>query len=70
VPAAVLSDPPAAAAQALAIVRGELRSTAGTPIHLRADTICVHGDLPGAAGRAAAVRAALEAAGVEIRAPG
>lgn len=70
VPAAVLSDPLAAAAQALAIVRGELRSTAGTPIHLRADTICVHGDLPGAAGRAAAVRAALEAAGVEIRAPG
>jgi UPF0271 protein len=64
---AVLGDPAAAAAQAIAIVRGGLRARDGSPIALRADTICVHGDLPGAAARARAVREALEAAGVEVR---
>jgi UPF0271 protein len=64
---AVLSDPAAAAAQALAIVRGELTARDGSPLRLHADTICVHGDLPGAAARARAVREALEAAGVEVR---
>ena len=67
---AVLDDPGAAARQALAIVRGTLVAGDGTPIAVRADTICVHGDLPGAADRARAVRAALLEAGVEIRAPG
>ena len=65
---AVLDDPADAAAQAVAIVRGELRARDGTPIALRADTICVHGDLPGAAARARAVREALAAASVEVRA--
>jgi UPF0271 protein len=59
-PGAVLDDPAAAAAQALAIVNGIVR----------ADTICIHGDRPGAAARARAVRAALLAAGTEIRSPG
>jgi UPF0271 protein len=67
---AVLSDPGTAAAQALAIVRGGLTARDGSPLHVRADTICVHGDLPGAAARAKAVREALQAAGVEVRAPG
>ena len=67
---AVLSDPHAAATQALAIVRGELTARDGSPLRPRADTICVHGDLPGAAARARAVREALEAAGVEVRAFG
>jgi 5-oxoprolinase (ATP-hydrolysing) subunit A len=67
---AVLDDPADAAAQALAIVRGELTARDGSRIRLQADTICVHGDLPGAAARARAVREALEAAGVEVRAPG
>jgi 5-oxoprolinase (ATP-hydrolysing) subunit A len=64
---AVLDDPQAAAAQAVAIVRGELRALDGSPIELRADTICVHGDLPGAAARARAVREALAGVGVEVR---
>ncbi len=42
----------------------------GPSLAVRADTICIHGDLPGAAARALAVREALAAAGVEIRAPG
>src|SRR5262249_40887716 len=67
---AVLDTPDAAAAQALAIVRDELTARDGSRLRLHADTICVHGDLPGAAKRARAVREALEAAGVEVRAVG
>jgi 5-oxoprolinase (ATP-hydrolysing) subunit A len=67
---AVLHDPAAAAAQALSIVGGSVTAWDGTLVPIRADTICVHGDLPGAAARARAVRDALAGAGVEIRAPG
>ena len=66
----VLDDPAEAAAQALAIVRGSVTAGDGSEVRLRADSICVHGDLPGAAARARAVREALAAAGVELRAPG
>lgn len=69
-PGAVLDDPAAAAAQALAIVRGVVTASDGSALAVRADTLCVHGDLPGAAARARAVRDALLAAGVDIRAPG
>ena len=69
-PGAVLDAPEAAAAQALDIVNGRLTAYDGSPLAIRADTLCVHGDLPGAAARAAAVRAALEQAGVELRALG
>jgi UPF0271 protein len=67
---AVLDAPAAAAAQALAIVQGSLAAADGTAVSMRADSICVHGDLPGATARARAVREALESAGVELRAPG
>jgi UPF0271 protein len=66
---AVLDAPAAAAAQALAIVGGSVPAVGGGTIVVRAETICVHGDLPGAAARARAVRDALEAAGIELRAP-
>ena len=66
----VLDDPAAAAAQALAIVRGSVTAVDGSKVYLRADSICVHGDLPGAAARARAVREALETAGVELLPPG
>ena len=59
-----------AAAQALAIARGALTSRDGSPVAVRADTLCVHGDLPGAAARARAVREALDGAGIEVRALG
>lgn len=55
-PGAVHHEPDVAAAQALEIAeKGWARS------------ICVHGDTPGSVAIAAAVRAALEAAGVEVR---
>ncbi len=40
----------------------------GSTIAVRADTLCIHGDTPGAAAAARAVREALENEGVEIRA--
>jgi len=38
----------------------------GTTVALDTDTICIHGDTPGAAALAASLRAGLEAAGIEI----
>ena len=66
-PGAVLAAADAAAAQALSIVRdGRVTTDEGESVAVRADTICIHGDTPGAAEFARAVRSALEAAGVEI----
>jgi UPF0271 protein len=70
-PGALLTDSEAVAHQALTIARdGRVTALDGSTIRLRADTICLHGDTPGAVRHARAVRAALEAAGVEIRAFG
>jgi UPF0271 protein len=67
-PDAVIDDPDAVGRQAVAIaIYGTVTAADGSRIAIAADTICIHGDLPGATGRAAAVRRALEAAGVEIR---
>lgn len=64
----VIHDPAAVVARAITMVR-ERRVVAldGSVIGLEADTICLHGDTPGAADLARAVRAGLEAAGIEIR---
>nr|WP_278256283.1 LamB/YcsF family protein [Nocardioides convexus] len=53
-PGALLLDPAEVAAQAVRLARSGVRS------------LCVHGDSPGAPGLAAAVRAALDAAGVAV----
>ena len=66
-PGSMVEGDAAAAAQAVAIVRdGAVTAHGGSRVTLRADTICLHGDAPGAAARARAVRAALKAAGVTI----
>jgi UPF0271 protein len=49
-------------------VEGKTTGSAGDEVHVRADTLCIHGDTPGAAEAARAVRAALEEAGVVINA--
>ena len=68
--AAFVEDAADAARQAVALaVRGEVECLDGTIITLPVDTICIHGDLPGATSRAACVRAALEEAGVSLAAP-
>ena len=49
------------------VTSGEIESINGKRIPVAIDTICVHGDSPKAVGMAAKVRAALTAAGVEIK---
>jgi UPF0271 protein len=39
----------------------------GKEIAMKVDTICLHGDTPGAAELARQIRAGLEAAGVQVR---
>ncbi|HEX6290529.1 MAG TPA: 5-oxoprolinase subunit PxpA [Herpetosiphonaceae bacterium] len=66
-PGAVIHDDRQAQAQAIRIV--QQRSTLtydGARVDLEADTICLHGDTPGAAGRAALLRRELEAAGIAV----
>jgi UPF0271 protein len=46
--------------------KGEIEAVDGTVIAVRADSLCLHGDTPGSVSVAAAVRAGLEAAGVEL----
>jgi UPF0271 protein len=65
---AILEDPAAAAAQAVRIaVDNRVRAIDGTLVEVHADTLCIHGDTPGAPDVARAVRAALERAGVEVK---
>lgn len=67
---ALIRDPREAAEQALTIAQdGCLTAHDGTRVRLRADTICIHGDTPGAPQIAAAVARALRSAGVELRSP-
>ena len=68
-PGALIEDPAAVAAQAVAFARPIVTPTSdGHDGNTRlADTICVHADSPGALERAAAVRSALESAGVAVR---
>ena len=68
---AVIHDPAVVVERGLQMVRDrEVTAATGERVPLRADTICVHGDTPGAAELAARLRAGLEAAGVEVLAVG
>lgn len=63
----VLHDPAAIAQRCVSIARGEpIDDINGDPITLRPDSICVHGDTPGAVEIARQVRAALEEAGITL----
>jgi 5-oxoprolinase (ATP-hydrolysing) subunit A len=65
----LLTDAGAAADQAVAIASGSVIAADGTEVDLRAESICCHGDTPGAVEIAAAVRRSLEGAGVTVAAP-
>ncbi|GGE10692.1 UPF0271 protein [Aureimonas endophytica] len=65
---AVIHDPDRVAARmARLAASGEIEAVDGSIIRLRAESICIHGDSPGAVAIAKAVRARLEAEGVAIR---
>ena len=68
-PGAVLADPAAAAAQALTLARGAVVAADGSVLTLWVDTLCVHGDSPGAVAIATAVRTAMAEVGIEVVAP-
>ncbi len=63
-PGSLLTDPEAVAERVLGLVKGEVAAITGKAIRLEADTICMHGDTPGAAQIARCVREKLEAAGI------
>jgi 5-oxoprolinase (ATP-hydrolysing) subunit A len=64
---ALIHDPQEVADRALRIVREQrVTSIDGHAVSLRAQTLCIHGDTPGAEHLAAAVRARLEAEGVVV----
>ncbi|MFI4967451.1 MAG: LamB/YcsF family protein [Gammaproteobacteria bacterium] len=66
---AVISDATQVAARGLRLVRENIvESVSGNAINVQARSLCMHGDTPGAVGLARALRAALEGAGVELRA--
>lgn len=68
-PHAVLHDADLIAARVVQMVTdGTVVAEDGSTVEVEPCSICVHGDTPGAVGIAASVRAALEAAGVKIRA--
>lgn len=66
---AVITDKQKAIERTLrAVKEGVVESETGTVIPIAADTICIHGDNPAAVAFAAEIHAALEAAGVTVRA--
>jgi UPF0271 protein len=67
-PGALHTDPKIAVAQALSFVRdGGVRASDGTFLALEVDTLCIHGDTPGAVAIAEAVRAAFARDSVQVR---
>jgi UPF0271 protein len=69
-PDALLRDPKEAAQRVLRMLReGKVRSVEGHDVNVRGETICVHGDTPGAVEFARELRTQLERDGVRISAP-
>src|SRR2546423_588892 len=69
-PDALLHDPEEAAARVVRMLReAKVRSVDGVDVDVRAETVCVHGDTPGAVDFARALRWRLEKEGITIRAP-
>lgn len=66
---ALLHDPELVATRAVRMAtRGRIVALDGTELRVRAESLCLHGDTPGAVDLARAVREALAEAGVEVRA--
>jgi len=64
---ALIEDPAEAGRRAVSMAcRGGVEAVDGSWTAVEARTLCIHGDAPGAAGTARAVRAALEAEGVVL----
>jgi UPF0271 protein len=67
-PYALITDPAKAAAQAVRMAAdGKVRTHDGVDIDIAVQTICCHGDTPGAERIVRAVREGLEKAGIRVR---
>ncbi|HMN83120.1 MAG TPA: 5-oxoprolinase subunit PxpA [Burkholderiaceae bacterium] len=70
-PGAMITDVDQSIAQVRTMVgQGYVRAQSGREVPIAADTLCLHGDQPGALAFAKALRAALQADGVAVKAPG
>ncbi|MDQ0893278.1 LamB/YcsF family protein [Agromyces ramosus] len=68
-PGAVIDDPAAASDRALELAEtGGITADDGSRVDLAPDSLCLHGDTPGAVAIATAVRRSLEGAGIAIEA--
>lgn len=66
---ALVTDPEAVVARSVTLARtGVVASRSGRPLAIRARSLCVHGDTPGAVDLARRVRAGIEASGVRVEA--
>jgi UPF0271 protein len=69
IPGSVISEPSAVVSRAIRMVSdGIVRAVDGTDVQVAPDTLCVHGDTPGAGQLAASLRSGLEAAGITVAA--
>jgi UPF0271 protein len=67
---ALLHDPEEAAARVIRMLRdGKVRSVDGVEVEVAVETVCVHGDTPGAVEFVRALRSRLENEGVAVQAP-
>jgi UPF0271 protein len=63
----VIHDPAEVVQRAVKMITtGQVQATNGATIPIQADTLCLHGDTPGAADLARQIRVGLEAAGVHV----
>ncbi|HEX4883195.1 MAG TPA: 5-oxoprolinase subunit PxpA [Casimicrobiaceae bacterium] len=70
-PGAMITDEHRAVAQVLSMVEhGTVRSIDDVDVPIRAGTLCLHGDQPGAVAFARAVRKAFAERGIEVKVPG
>jgi len=66
-PGAVIKDPAVVASRALMMAKeGKVLAVDGTEIPFRPETLCVHGDTPGAVNLVKEIRETLIEAGVEV----
>lgn len=69
-PNAVFEDPDEVARRAVRmVVEGRVKSVGGEDLDVEVDSLCIHGDAPGAVEKARAIEQALAAAHVEIAPP-
>jgi UPF0271 protein len=65
-PGAVIKDPEGVTERALMMAKGKVIASDGREIPLKVETLCVHGDTPGAVDLVKRIRGKLSAEGVEL----